>query len=111
MIALRCGADDADVLERAFNHEYRAHQFTDLDRFEVYIKTIVDGELEVLRASTIAPTIYTHRRRDTLLKVSRRKYGRDREAVEREINSTSFNSYIQKAPRRKKAKGLRGETN
>ena len=39
VIAFRCGADDAEVLERAFNHEYRAHQFTDLDRFEVYIKT------------------------------------------------------------------------
>lgn len=87
VIAFRCGADDAEVLEKAFNHEYKAHQFTDLPRYEVYIKTIVDGELEILRASTIAPTTYTHRRRDNLIDVSRRKYGRDREAVEHLIRS------------------------
>ena len=85
VIAFRCGADDAEVLERAFNHEYRAHQFTDLDRFEVYIKTIQDGQPQTLRASTIAPETYSHRRRPNLIDVSRRKYGRPRDAVEREI--------------------------
>ncbi len=85
LIAFRCGADDAEVLERAFNHEYRAHQFSDLDRFEVYIKTIQDGQPQTLRASTIAPETYTHRRRRNLINVSRLKYGRPREAVEREI--------------------------
>ena len=85
VIAFRCGADDAEVLERAFNHEYRAHQFTDLDRFEVYIKTLQDGEPEVLRATTIAPTTYSHRRRANLIDISRRKYGRPRAAVEKEV--------------------------
>ena len=85
VIAFRCGADDAEVLERAFNHEYRAHQFTDLDRFEVYIKTIQNGEPQTLRASTIAPETYSHRRRGNLLNVSRMKYGRPRDAVELEI--------------------------
>ena len=85
VIAFRCGADDAEVLEKTFNHEYRAHQFTDLAPFQVFIKTIVEGELEVLKASTIAPATYTHRRRDNLIDVSRRKYGRPRAAVEEEV--------------------------
>ena len=85
LIAFRCGADDADVMERAFNFEYRAHQFTDLERFEVFIKTIVEGEIETLKASTIAPEIYSHRRRENLLDASRRKYGRPREAVEEAV--------------------------
>ena len=91
VIAFRVGVDDADVLERVFNHEYRASQFTDLDRFEVYIKTIVEGAPEVLKASTIAPAIYTHRRRANLLDVSRRKYGRPREKVEKQIRQQIVN--------------------
>ena len=85
VIAFRCGADDADVLERAFNFEYRAHQFTDLDRFQVFIKTLQNGEPQTLRASTIAPETYTHRRRANLIDISRRKYGRPRAAVEEEV--------------------------
>jgi len=35
---------DAEVLEKEFGEDFRAQQFVDLDRYEVFVRLLKDGE-------------------------------------------------------------------
>ncbi len=85
-IAFRVGGADAAVLEEQFGRAFRAEQFTDLGRFTAYVKAVQGGiPTEPFRASMRPPIEANHGRRDTIIRESRRRFGRQRDVVENRL--------------------------
>jgi len=87
VISFRCGAEDAERLEKHFGGDFKARQFTDLDRHEVLITHLEDGKPTVpFKAITDRP-ITRHRkgRGEVVKRSSRERYARPRSRVERSV--------------------------
>lgn len=83
VVAFRVGYTDAVSLAEEFGQEFTAGQFADLNRYEVFVRTLNDGMTGVpFRAMTLAPLSRTHGRRERLIRRSREKYARPRTLVE-----------------------------
>jgi hypothetical protein len=84
MISFRVGESDAQVLAREFGGS--PSQFTGLSNREILVKTIVDGEqIEPFRARTVLSEAERYNRRETIIRLSRERYGTPRSTVERRI--------------------------
>lgn len=86
MISFRVGERDAEVLEKEFGGTYTRSQFTSLNNHEVYAKLLREGEWsEPFLGRTLAPSGVRHGRRETILRLSREKYGTKRSVIEEKI--------------------------
>jgi hypothetical protein len=86
MISFRVGERDAEVLEKEFGGTYTASQFTSLNNHEVYAKLLREGEWsEPFWGKTLAPADVRHGRRETIIRLSREKYGTKRKQIEEKI--------------------------
>lgn len=87
VVAFKVGYTDAQVLADEFGQEFTAGQFADLNRYEVFIRSLSNGMPGVpFRAVTLAPLSRQHGRRDQLIQRSREKYGRSRAVVEARLH-------------------------
>ena len=85
-IAFRVGYADAVVLAGEFGCTFNPEQFSDLDRHEIFVRTLNDGEPgEAFRGRTLPPLSLRHRRRHILLTRTREKYTTPRESVESKL--------------------------
>lgn len=86
MITFRVGAFDAEYLEKEFAPEFTATDLVNLDKFNAYIKLMIDGMTsKPFSMQTIPPASYQGDKRATVLKVSRERYARSRLEVEEKI--------------------------
>lgn len=88
MLAMRVGADDADFLVKQFTPTFDQNDLINIDNFNAYAKLIVNN----LTAKPFNIAVYPAPKcneeiKEALKELSRLKYGRDRELVEREIKS------------------------
>ncbi|MCC7375520.1 MAG: type IV secretion system DNA-binding domain-containing protein [Verrucomicrobiales bacterium] len=83
LLAFRVGYTDAAVLEHELGHAFVASQFADLDRYEVFLRLLQDGQIrEPQRISSLPPLENWHGRRATLIRHSRNRYAQPRAKIE-----------------------------
>lgn len=93
IISFQVGQQDASVLYEMFGGEdvISPHDLTNLRKYDIYTKLLIDGmPSPVFSATTLAPLtaridVPAQQSRDVLLKVSREKYTKKREFVEKKI--------------------------
>ena len=88
LVSFRVGNSDAAVMEREFGETLRASQFTDLDKFEIIFKPLVDGlSGDPFKGRTLAPLSNECGRRQTMIEQSRVRFSTPRDEVERKIRA------------------------
>jgi hypothetical protein len=91
MVSFRIGVTDANFLQHEFAPTFNENDLTNIDKYHVYIKTIVNNEpVEPFSMSLIKDMEFIEARKNPKLsemikQLSRLKYGRDREEVEADI--------------------------
>lgn len=86
LIAFRVGADDAEYLEKQFAPTFTAKDLMDIDNRKAYVKMLVNGRPEkAFSLETLPPPQGNSANVDSLAEMSKLKYGRNREEVEKEI--------------------------
>jgi hypothetical protein len=87
LISFRVGAEDAEYLEKEFAPVFTAEDLVNLPKYNIYIKLMIDGVAgRPFSAETLPPfpkpeKIY----RAEIIEHSRKKYGRPRDVVEKQI--------------------------
>jgi len=91
MIVFRCGADDAEFLEKEFDPEFTPSDVVNLPNYKAYLKLMIDGiTSRPFSAKTIPPMAKGDPRvEEEVIKSSRILYCKSKEDVEREINNWS----------------------
>ena len=95
MITFRVGSYDADVLEKEFLPEFTGEDLVNLDKFQMYLRLMIDGVGSKPFSAAALPPIAKSEHPFTaeIIESSRRLYGRPRTEVESEIlewHQTSF---------------------
>lgn len=92
MMVFRCGADDAEFLEKEFDPEFTPQDIVSLPNFKVYLKLMIDGiTSRPFSAKTLPPIIKGGDKEieKAVIDSSRSLYCKKKEDVEREINNWS----------------------
>jgi energy-coupling factor transporter ATP-binding protein EcfA2 len=86
MVSFRINEQDAQVLEREFDGEIKAHEFTALKNHHICVKLFENGSLAApFKGQTLPPEFKRTGRRDALVSLSRQKFTRPRREVEGKI--------------------------
>ncbi|PIQ92905.1 MAG: hypothetical protein COV69_00795 [Parcubacteria group bacterium CG11_big_fil_rev_8_21_14_0_20_39_14] len=87
LTTFRVGADDAEVLEPEFTPEFTAQDLVNLAKYNVYLKLMIDGiSSRAFSAATLVPFQRPKENyRETIIKVSRERYGTFRTKIEEKI--------------------------
>ncbi len=88
IITFRVGAEDAEFLEKEFEPEFTAHDLVNLPKYQTYVKLMIDGVTSrPFSAKTLPPfELEGKPRTDTIIKVSRERYGVPRRVIEDKIS-------------------------
>lgn len=92
IICFRCGAGDAEFLEKEFAPEFMALDLVNIPNFNVTLRLMIDGVMrEPFSASVLPPMRLdgTEKNRDIVIKHSQEHNGTPRAEVERRINRWS----------------------
>ncbi len=90
IISFRVGSADSDFLQKEFEPVFVANDLVNLDNYHVYIKMAIEGvTCPAFSAITLPPAIGTTENVEKVTKLSRERYGRKREEVERMIQESS----------------------
>lgn len=89
IILFRCGAEDAEFLEREFTPEFEASDLVNLAKYNIYIKLLIDGiASKPFSAETLEPKAPSRESfADLIVENSRHRYGTPRSVVEKKIAS------------------------
>lgn len=83
LIAFRAGAPDADVLKEEFFPHLAKQDFLNLPRYQVYLRLMIDGAAsDGFSAITLPARSAESGSADTIIKVSRQRYGTARYKIE-----------------------------
>lgn len=86
MISFRIGAEDAECLAKEFAPAFDAMDFTNLPNYHLYLKLMIDGVTsEPFSATTLPLPDRGVSKGDDILSESRKKYGRLRSEIEKDI--------------------------
>src|SRR6185503_21359155 len=87
LISFRIGNTDAEVLEKEFGKGFSAQHFVDLDRYDLFVKLLVDGvTAESFRGRSLPPVGSPIRgRREKLIQRSRERFAMPRTVVGRKL--------------------------
>ncbi|MDP9211781.1 MAG: hypothetical protein M3N59_00710 [bacterium] len=92
-VSFRVGADDAEYLEKQFEPVFDAHDLLNLDKANCYAKLVIDGlSTRAFNMKTYSPEPVTQEDAEigeAIRKLSRLKYGRDKQLVDYEIRMRS----------------------
>jgi len=88
LACFRVGAEDAEYLEKEFAPDFEALNLVNLDKYNIYIKLMIDGLANrTFSAQTLPPrSMLIHSHRDKIIAMSRERYGTSRQKVEDKIN-------------------------
>ena len=91
MIIFRCGADDAEFLEKEFDPEFTPQDIVSLPNYKIYLKLMIDGiTSRPFSAKTMPPMVKGDPKvEEEVIRSSRALYCKSKEVVEREINNWS----------------------
>lgn len=91
IVSFRIGAQDARYLEREFHPVFNETDLINLPNYHIYLKLMIDGVTSRPFSATTLPSPEKETSfMEEIIKASRRKYGRPREEVEREIIQKKF---------------------
>ena len=85
LVAFRVGHADAVALSDEFGGAYSPEQFADLDRHEIFVRTLDSGRPYEFRGVTMPPLQRRHARREKLVNRCREKYATPRTTVESKL--------------------------
>ena len=88
IICFRIGAEDAELLEKEFEPEFRANDLLNLAKYDIYIKLMIDGiASKAFSATTFSPLVPPEDSDpEKILRVSQERYGAKREDIEDKIS-------------------------
>lgn len=92
LVAFRVGVSDANFLQHEFTPTFNETDLTNVERFHVFIKTIVDNEpvvpfsMDLTRDVEAENKLRNLKVAEMIKQLSRLKFGQSRELVEEEIN-------------------------
>jgi hypothetical protein len=95
MVSFRIGTPDANFLQNEFNPTFSETDLTNIEKYHVYVKTIVNNEpippfsMSLMKDMTVQEARMNPKLAETLKELSRLKYGKPRELVEEEIGRRS----------------------
>ena len=89
IISFRVGAKDASYLSREFQSAFSESNLVNLPNYQIYLKLLIDGfTSQAFSAGTLAMPEKGVSYKDEIIEASRRKYGKPRSEVEKQILST-----------------------
>jgi hypothetical protein len=95
LLSFRVGNSDAEVLQKEFANTFRAQQFVDLERFQVFAKILENGaNLTPFNGVTSQPLTIPARKASWLLNKSRERFSTPRSIVESKHESASRKSEL-----------------
>ncbi len=114
MVIFRVGAADAEFLENEFEPEFTIQDIVNLPNYHIYLKLMVNGVTVRPFSATTLPPFRSQKEaagEEAIIRMSRQKYGRPREVVEREITrwSTGLSETEDEEQSRPEAVAVRGE--
>jgi hypothetical protein len=92
MVSFRVGVTDANFLQHEFTPTFNDNDLANIEKFHVYIKTIVNNEPVPAFSMSLAKDMDMVKARmnpklaEMIKQLSRLKYGKDRDIVEQEIS-------------------------
>ncbi len=90
IISFRVGGTDADFLVKEFEPVFEANDLVNLDRYQIYIKLLIDGITKpAFSARTLPPVDKISGNREQIIDLSRKNYSSDRAQVEAMIMEKS----------------------
>lgn len=95
MVAFRVGVPDANFLQHEFAPTFNEGDLTNIEKFHVYIKTIVKNEpvppfsMSLMKDMTAIEARMNPKQAEMIKQLSRLKYGKDVDVVQAEITSRS----------------------
>lgn len=94
----RVGAYDAEYLEREYAPHFTETDLVNLDKYNAYIKLMIDGTASKPFSMTTIPTgarTPRYGEMEKIVRISRERYGRPRELVEEKISRWSSRTFRQ----------------
>lgn len=86
MVAFRVGPEDAEFLEKQFTPVFGAKDLVNVDNYNAFARILINNVLSrPFNIATFPPTKGDQEIANAIKELSRYKYGRDRDLVEREI--------------------------
>ncbi len=86
LISFRVGPSDAEILEREFSPRFTAEDLTNITKYNIYIKLMIDGiASDPFSAKGLPPLIRHEGNADKIIRVSRERYGTPKAEVEDKI--------------------------
>ena len=90
MVVFRVGAEDGEFLEKQFAPVFTASDLVNVDNYNCFAKLLINGELtKPFNMKTFAPTHGDQDLANAFKELSRLKYGRDAQIVNREVMERS----------------------
>ena len=86
MVVYRVGAEDAEFLAKEFLPRFDEADLVDLDKYNVYVKLMIDGiTSEPFSAVTLPPISSPEGHGDKIIRISRERYAEPQKLVEEKI--------------------------
>ena len=86
IVCFRIGADDAEFIAKEFDPVFNAQDLMNIDNYNAYVKLMINGTTsQPFNMATYPPTKGDSEMARKIKELSRFKYGRDKEQVEKEI--------------------------
>jgi len=104
IIAFRVGAPDAEFLEKEFEPEINLYNLVNLPKYNIYLKLMIDGVTSRPFAAVTLPPLPKPEKsyKEKIIKLSRERYGTEREKVEQKIARWMGNQETKKIIEREK---------
>lgn len=90
LVSFRVGSEDADILSKELGGVISQKDLMGLSNWNAYIRLLIRGNVDApFNMQTLLPGHTPHpKTKEDIIALSRKRYGRDRKAVEKEILST-----------------------
>lgn len=86
IVCFRVGGADAEVLAKEFSPQFTEEDIVNLPKFQIFLKLMINGVAShPFSAQTMPPIAKRTDSSDRVIGVSRERYGRSRETIERKI--------------------------
>jgi hypothetical protein len=95
IVSFRIGVPDANFLQHEFTPIFNETDLTNVEKYHVYIKTIVKNEpvapfsMSLVKDMSLVEARMNPQQAEMIKQLSRLKYGKDKDIVEAEIKSRS----------------------
>jgi CxxC-x17-CxxC domain-containing protein len=88
IVTFRTGAEDAEHLEKEFEPVFLINDIVNLSKYQIYLKLMIDGIAgDAFSAITLSPVDLSETKdnEEKVIKISRERYGRSKEEIEKKI--------------------------